>query len=656
MKYIKSIRTRTTIVLVLIIAVAALPLIYLTRASVVVAMRNAEERSLSNILHLVELNIDSSYSRLLSSKFTTVTERKANLRQTAVRVSTFLNELPDSNVNAAVKMVNSLNSVSKNTTRVFLYDTKGDLISGLVDIDAKYSLCNIQDMKDRDLAQVAVPENLPPDGEFTVFQHARSTEKAKSLVFFFPMVSKGWSIGVFTSLADIQAAADVQLSKLISSLAATFSKISVYETGYITLFSGTGEVMINTSLQQPDTSVQAAIINAAGSGHRTMTINDPVAGEIEFRFVYIRPLDWYVLVAAPVAEIQKPAYTLFNQQVAIIFFIAIWGFLFALFIAQRLIKPIEMLSNFALRLPRQDFTEQNVINELTAELPVKRTDEVGDLARSIRFMCEELNESVSTMMAATAAKERIQSELVVAREIQEGMLPKTFPAYPDRNEFTLYAALDSAKEVGGDLYDFFFVDDDHLCLVVGDVSDNGVPAALYMAVTVATIRSTMQEGVPVHVAMEKINDVLSQDNPRSMFVTLFIGVLHVPTGTMQFASGGHLPPVLVHNGKPHNVHGVSGLVVGGMEGSTYTSFELQLEKNDTLFIYTDGVTEAMNKQKELYGTDRLLALMEAKSSLRLGDLLYEVRKDVDAFSDGAPQSDDITMLVLRYKGSEQSFL
>ena len=613
-------------------------------------MRNAEERSLSNILRLVELNIDSSYSRLLADKFETVTERKANLRQTASRAQIFIEQLPKRDIDSTIKMVNSFNELSETATRLYLYDENGTLLKGITDQDAEYSLHSVQDMKNRDLADVAKPENLPPQGEFTVFQHRGAGTDDKSLVFFLPMVGRGWTIGAFASLADIQAAADLRLAKLISSLNAAFSKIAVYKTGYITLFTGTGDVMINTSKVSPDPLLQAAIIKSADMGGSRMTINEKDHDQIELRFVYIRPLDWYVLVAAPVAEIQQPADVVVDQQLIVIFITTIFGLILALFAAQRLSRPIEALSGFARRLPRQDFTKKNAIAKLMHELPVRRLDEVGDLARSIRFMCQELNTSIRRMMDATAAKERIQSELSVAREIQEGILPKNFPAFPDRKEFTLYAALDSAEEVGGDLYDFFFIDDDHLCLAVGDVSDKGVPAALYMAVTVTMIRSTMQEGVPVNVAMEKINDALSKDNPKSMFVTLFIGILNVRTGKMEFASGGHLPPVLVHNDVVDEVHGVSGLVVGGMEGCLYKPFEMQLEPGDTLFVYTDGVTEAMNANKELYGSEKLLSLMQEQHTLRLGDLLYEVRRDVDDFCDGAPQSDDITMLVLRYNG------
>lgn len=638
--------------LALVIAATALPLIYFTEESASVAMRNAEERSLSNIMRLVELNIDSSYSKLLSDKFITATERKANLRQTARRIRIFLNELPEGDTEASIKMVNSFNEQPESATRVYLYDKNGSLLSGCVDRDAEYSLHHVTDMKNRKLSAVAKPDKLPPEGAFSVFQHVGGTQEAKSVVYFLPITDKGWTIGVFASLADIQAIVDTQLANIISSLDRAFSKISVYRTGYITLFSGSGDVMINTSSTAISPLLQKKIIAAAENGLKRMSIQKDGVGQIELRFVYVRALDWYVLVAAPVSEIELPARMLVNQQLQLIAVIAACVLIFALFTAKRLTRPIEVLSSFARRLPRQDFTNHSAIDKLTLELPIRRNDEVGDLARSIQFMCKELNTSVKSMMDATAAKERIQSELSVAREIQEGMLPKTFPAFPDRTEFTLYAALDSAEEVGGDLYDFFFIDDDHLCLVVGDVSDKGVPASLYMAVTVTLIRSTMQEHVPLHSAMEKINDVLSQDNPKSMFVTLFIGVLNVRTGKMEFVSGGHLPPVLVHDGTAQEVRGVSGLVVGGMEGCTYTPFELQLEKGDTLFLYTDGVTEAMDNDKALYGTPRLLQLMEEKSTLRLGDLLYEVRRNVDAFSKGAPQSDDITMLVLRYNGIE----
>jgi sigma-B regulation protein RsbU (phosphoserine phosphatase) len=266
-------------------------------------------------------------------------------------------------------------------------------------------------------------------------------------------------------------------------------------------------------------------------------------------------------------------------------------------------------------------------------------------------MLSELRRNVSHLMEVTASKERIQSELDVAKEIQEGILPKIFPAFPDRREIELFASLESAKQVGGDLYDFFFIDHKRLCFVIGDVSDKGVPAALFMAITMTLIRSTAEEHDDPATIMTRVNDKLSRENPNSMFVTLFIGILDTSTGQVAYANGGHNPPILIrNNGTATYLQGISGLVVGGMEGIPYEGLHLALNPGETIFLYTDGVTEALDAHANLFSDQRLLEEVRAHGRDDPQDLIHAVRTRVEQHVGTAQQSDDITMLALRFRG------
>jgi sigma-B regulation protein RsbU (phosphoserine phosphatase) len=279
------------------------------------------------------------------------------------------------------------------------------------------------------------------------------------------------------------------------------------------------------------------------------------------------------------------------------------------------------------------------------------TAEVADLKDAFNQMGDQLKEYMENLRETTAAKERIESELKIAHDIQMGILPKIFPAFPDRHEFDIYAALEPAKEVGGDLYDFFFMDDDHFCFTVGDVSGKGVPAALFMAITKTLIKTKATQGLTADTILTRVNEDLSLDNPSVMFVTLFLGILNVRTGELDYCNGGHNPPYLIHtNGSLEPVETTNGMALGVMEDFKYTSKRIILEKGTTIFMYTDGVTEAMNEREELFSEERLekeLSVLKDKSTQ---EMIADIMERIRIFSKGVPQFDDITMMMFRFYG------
>ncbi len=247
--------------------------------------------------------------------------------------------------------------------------------------------------------------------------------------------------------------------------------------------------------------------------------------------------------------------------------------------------------------------------------------------------------------------ERVRSELQVAREIQLGIVPKNFPAFPGRTEFEIFADLIPAQEVGGDYYDFFFIDEEHLCFAIGDVSDKGVPAALFMAITRTLVKNTAHSCAAPSEMMARINTVLCSDNPRAMFVTLFIGILNVRSGLVRYANGGHNPPILIgHDGHTHYLKEMSGPVVGAMPDLPYSDISLHLKAGDALFLYTDGVTEAMNEKNELFSSEQLIKDITAFQHAPVKGVIAGVLHNVKKHAGLARQSDDIAMLMIKYTG------
>lgn len=299
-------------------------------------------------------------------------------------------------------------------------------------------------------------------------------------------------------------------------------------------------------------------------------------------------------------------------------------------------------------------TEEIAAGNFDAVLPAGHSqDEVGTLTRSFTAMTGALKQYIRNLTETTAAKERIQSELKMATNIQASLLPRLFPAFPDRPEFDIYASMDPAKEVGGDFYDFFFIDATNLCFLVADVADKGVPAALYMMVAKTLLKAEGQRlGEPEQI-LACVNNILAADNDSCMFTTVFCAILNTENGEVRFANAGHNPPVLISGEQVRSLSIRAGFVLGPMTDVNYSAERILLAPGDVLFLYTDGITEAKDRNEALYGEARLLQALQSAGHQELATLLGTIRADVQDFADGAPQSDDITMLAIKFRGGDR---
>ena len=277
--------------------------------------------------------------------------------------------------------------------------------------------------------------------------------------------------------------------------------------------------------------------------------------------------------------------------------------------------------------------------------------EAGTLAKAFGEMAVNIEKYVENITAITAENERIGAELNVATQIQADMLPNIFPTFSEKKEFDIFASMDPAKEVGGDFYDFFFTDENHLALVIADVSGKGVPAALFMVIAKTLIKNQALTGQSPKDILMTVNNQLCENNKAEMFVTVWLGILDIRTGVMTAANAGHEYPVICKAGGEYELFkDKHGFVLAGMEDSRYREYEVQLDKGDTLFVYTDGVPEATDSRKELYGTERLLDVLNRNLTASCEETVKMVREDIDRFVGEAEQFDDITMLCLRLSG------
>jgi len=339
------------------------------------------------------------------------------------------------------------------------------------------------------------------------------------------------------------------------------------------------------------------------------------------------------------------------QQQGFMLLIFLVSVVIAYLLVNRISQPLNLLADHARSLAGSDFSAAPSVPASIEALARTSKDEIGNLAESFVHMERALQLSIENLRQTTVAKERIESELKIAHDIQMSMVPKLFPFFPDRDEFDLYATLVPAREVGGDFYDFFFLDKDCLCLAIGDVSGKGVPASLFMAVTKTLFKATAAANDHPDDILKRLNDELCKDNAACMFVTLFSAILDIRTGRMEYSNGGHNLPYKLSNGQPKQFANTKGTVVGALEGVSFEKKAITLEPGDWIIFYTDGVTEAMDEHKELFSERRLeqfLASLDPNVSAE--ELTQRLSSEVKQFSAATAQADDITIMALRYWG------
>lgn len=322
-----------------------------------------------------------------------------------------------------------------------------------------------------------------------------------------------------------------------------------------------------------------------------------------------------------------------------------------------LVGILSMLSGRKLAKPIKKLTKE-VRNldggSLDKRIEIHTKDELEDLGNAFNGMSEQLSVYIKNLKNVTAEKERIRTELFVASRIQADMLPCAKDNKPNPRQIKLYARMTPAKEVGGDFYDFFYTDPNHLAFVVADVSGKGVPASLFMVIAMTLLRSRIPYAPTLAQAVSEVNEALCANNGNGMFVTAWIGLLNLSDGRLEYVNAGHNQPLLFHDGSYEYLTELSGLVLGGMEDTRYRQLEIQMEPGDSLFLYTDGVTEANDGEQNLYGDQRLWQMVNKCVSLTPEEIISAVWKDVEVFQENTPQFDDITMMALHYTGFIQN--
>jgi len=416
-------------------------------------------------------------------------------------------------------------------------------------------------------------------------------------------------------------------------------------------------ININTDLRHPAFSASAAILSGYDGVKHT-------SSGVYFAYSPVPATGWTLVLQIPDSDVNEPVYKIknsiedsFAQTESEIKDFAIGSiFMYVSAFAIITVAVVVLSKRFSNRLTKPVTELTHDVRQISGgnleyRSAVRTDDEIGELANEFNGMAGSLQNYIKELTHITADKERIGAELNIAKQIQASMLPGTFPPFPDHSEFDIYASMVPAKAVGGDFYDFYFVDDTHLALTIADVSGKGIPAALFMMTSRSLLRSSAMSGYSPAEVLKNVNLRLCENNKVGMFVTVWLGILDLTSGKLVCSNAGHEYPVIRRSGGKYELFkDKHGFVLGGMEMSKYIDYEIHLMPGDRLFFHTDGVTEATDAHNELFGSERMLAALNALPPCGCEATISGLSAEINKFVGEAPQFDDITMLAIDING------
>ena len=475
------------------------------------------------------------------------------------------------------------------------------------------------------------------------------------------LTSEYRSKGIAIAQGIANSSAEILLNRDLATVQSTIDQFTeIGGVGYVFVTDSQGEIVSHTFVPAVPNEVFPIIrrSRASPSSDDVVTTTLEIQGIGKFIHIYapiLAGVAGFVHVGMDQGFIQAAIWSTVVRQQILIFAIFLVSIIGAYVLVNRISRPLNQLTDYTHSFASRDFDPDVGIPAEIEALPQQSKDEIGKLAESFINMKRKLQGYLNDLRETTAAKERIESELKIAHDIQMSMVPKTFPPFPDRREFDIYATLVPAREVGGDFYDFFLIDDQRLCFAIGDVSGKGIPASLFMALTKTMFRASGdRRDATAEGILSTLNGDIYRDNDSCMFVTMFCGILDVQTGRVDFSNAGHNLPYVVSNGTVTALANPGGMALGVADSANLRAGHIVLSAGDRLVLYTDGVTEAMDKSEELFSQGRLETTLQGGSALSSKAVIEGVVSEVRRFSAGAPQADDITLLVLDYMGPKEA--
>ncbi len=666
-----SLHSKIFLLVGLSLLLSAALVMFLTQRGVTRTVVAMEEHSVHNVLNLLVQDSEARWGSFLQDKIATVRSNRTRLMQRGETIVSVLNafqrqvrrgELTDARArDLAVEWLSGIGSGTSGNVWVF-DGSPAVIVAGNV-LERSASVAKILDYKGRPLASSLYEELRTGNHGFAIYRVpdpiAGGTRLRYAYVSYLP--EWDWMLLVSDDAEDVVEQISRRRSETEKGIADVLKGLRLAESGFVFIIGADGRLIA----PPPYTHIYLLGAVDAASGKTLQgllhelppaaTIHqqrfDPLSDEDTWRIdsTHFKPLGWTIVAAVPERDFTRAAADLRNQLGMVLMVVLALGLIVAGWLSLRLTRPLHQLSEFARALPEQDLSGgQRLLPAYIAELPERRPDEVGRLAAAFTYMDAQLREKVARLLEETSSRERLESELNIAQQIQQGLLPPSQRAAELRARIDLDATMVPAKEVGGDLYEHFILPDGRLLFAIGDVSDKGMPAALFMAGTCTLIRALSETETDPAVIMARINTLLAAQNPNLMFVTLIVGVLDLESGRLNWANAGHSALCVVSpQGELRLLDGRSGPACGVQEDLPYRGHETRLEPGEVLLGYTDGVTEAVGPDGRQFGEHRLYATLARLGHADAATTLNAVLSDVRAFVQDTPQSDDITLIAIR---------
>ncbi|MBB5214730.1 SpoIIE family protein phosphatase [Parapusillimonas granuli] len=666
-----SLRSKIFLLVGLTLLVVAVAVLLVTQRNVTRSVVASEQQAVRNVLNLLVRDSEARWGALLNDKILTVRNGRSHLVQLGATVRSVLDMFAEQverrqittteAQDLAKKWINGLNLDKGRYAFVFNRDLIA-LASGKREL-LGMSLATVKDFKGHDLAASAYQEARTTGQSFAIYRWpslAGDGQGELRYAYFAYFEPWDWIFAITDSAREVSEQFDRRRNEMETAVSEALGSLRLADSGFAFILRDDDELV------SPLPAMHAGMLDEREPESRS-TLRDllrripPPNGDIatftfdspedksdwEISASRFKPLGWTIVAAVPTDDLTRPATALRFRLGTIFLGVLGLSLLVAWAMSARITRPLQQLSDFARKLPEQDLSAAADIPDHIAQLPRKQPDEVGRLAATFIFMDQQLREKIASLVQETSSRERLQSELSIAHDIQMGLLPVPLEQ-SILDKIDLYATMLPAKEVGGDLYDYFLLNNGKLCFVIGDVSDKGVPAALFMAVTRTLVRACAEDETDPAQLMERVNNRLAENNPNLMFVTLILAVVDLESGELAWANAGHPPLcVLQRNGELRMLEGRSGPACGVQDGLPYRLFTAVLEPGETVLGYTDGVTEALNPAGELYGESRLFEFLARRPPADAQATTDALIRHVREFAHDTDQSDDITVIAAK---------
>jgi sigma-B regulation protein RsbU (phosphoserine phosphatase) len=655
-----TLRAKILFLIFIAILLPAIFMILLGKEIVETSLDRLEQNASFETLHIVMLDIGNQYRNLRVHTDSIMELRREKMKDMAGIVVSLIDGdyesyrkglVPEEEAKAL-----ALEEIKRfrygNNDYFFVYDQNFVAIAHPDPTFMGKMLKDYRDANGKLIIQELMKTSLQPGGGFTNYWWKRLNDpkpvRKLGYSIFYPKWE--WMIGTGLYLDDIDQEYEKRLAAIIQNIAGTFSKLRTDKSREYFLFTGHKEILIPSQFPSDENVKLSDFMAAANSSGKSFRYRSADGVWRLSHVTHFEPLDWYVVYTINEDVLKEPGKMLVRRTLIFAVPFLLIGLLIASYLASRISRPVTALTVYARNMVSQEFQPQPLIEELS-----RRGDETGKLASAFSFMQKKLQDYIRDLKETTAAKERTDSELRIAREIQMSMLPKNLDITTHRRNFSIYGHLEPARDVGGDFYDYFYVDETHLCLVIGDVCDKGVPASLFMAVsktlihsTVTIIRNYVVEGVPANEILKRANTELQRENEKCMFATVFLVLVNLENGEMQYSNAGHNFPFLVQETEIRRLDDLRASPLGIRANQEYPCNTISLRDNNTLFLYTDGIPEAVNAEGKQFTLDRFKKILLAHQAESVEKLADHVLRDLNEFKGNNPQSDDIALLVFRY--------